>query len=591
MIFTSGPLTRNQVASESFKRRGANNCAPCSVGEVRCGPVPTTRTTTILDVVSIFYAFIIGLVIQRAPDAKTLKNIFTITPASFFRLFPMPSMAVSLSSPNETSVAKLTALGFSEQSQGRLRFYVGPSSESTIRDVVVVPGVQPDTYAPRGYASLNGVMTLEIINKALFYAFQIAQILDTITASVIPKASGFVIDETNYSQLPNGIFFPYFDGLLLADRGSTITDFITIFSRTLGDNVRAIMDNTETLVSGWPSVANTAGGRAASHAIWCLKQSLAGGFAIRPVMIANEYSGCVFFGKVAFFHLGKVVGPSAGETISSEIASLMSHNRALETIAGILSNLGDYVDPHSLVSVRTIHRFCRDVSFTDKAAAEFRAALKETRFTETMWALGDHEKIAAATKAIANEVWLPNEVPMYCSPDAVMTKDHTYSALAAFGVRSFSFTSKEVRSTMQFSLQNYRKLKEPGSLAGVPVFLFPLQEAYELWKVFLNDHTVKFTHKGVDKAGKLRVSRTGGILPFTSKTTVDCCESLEARFRQKKRKAESDDRGEGGSGSRDTERAVKRIKTFGGLFAPASAGATFEVHDEDMQDDDAFFGF
>jgi len=508
----------------------------------------------------------------------------------------------------DTVLEKLVALGFSKQSTGKYNYFRGPSTNEAIRGVTPL-GVINDCHTPQGCASMDGILALAIMNRVVnaYFTIMSAHSVDSnpfdqdseeddTTIKVTP-ATPFAITESLEGIPDFGTFLPYFDGLCLPDRAYPVTSFIRMFSRLLGKNAAEISNASSVLMSGWVSLHNTPAGRAMSHIIFCIEQSLEGQFAVKPVLLNSEYTGCVFVGRNVGFQNGpKFVIPINKVKLAEEIQSFMSHESTLVEIAGILTAIkrdsnGMKIDVPAaqIQSPRHLHELLRDRSIDGPTASKLRTLTLKLKFRDTLYDPLNPSYIALAVKAITKKEFLPVTAPFAYRTDALFTKDPILSTLAAFGIRAPSLIGQGNKVVLRITPKMYETVKG-GNLVGIPIFFKPLQEAFEDWVRVLADGVVRFSEKGKDKMGRMKVAGVALSIPFETGDAKSILADIvrgTPKVADKRKQREDEDTNDAQVG--DAERIKRRRSKGYGLmnFAPLE-GIPSGSGIEEVADDDPF---
>jgi len=606
MIFTAVPLLRSQTTSRQFSDYGANGLAPGEVGQVRISAMRTSPLSALMSHYLVAWAYVASALTSKAVQLDTAVNI--ISTSVVIDLFVRPPMVVTLKGRlTEAIENQITALGFSRQSSGKYNFFKGPATDAAIRGLAGI-GVETDSYCPQGNASIDGIMALSILNRIIRGAFGFLASAATALKSPLSDAEQVEFNMGDFAITAGsdittvGVFIPYFDGLVLPDRSCTVRLFLHRFSLILGKNAAEIGLASRTVSSGWNSLHNTPSGRAISHAMFCIDLALSAGYQMKPVFLNNEYQGCVFIGtRVAFLNGSRAVTPSSVADLVKEVTGMQSHDSALSSIAETLAacSLEEGKDSPPLSaevikSPRILHNLIRERCLDASDQAKIRTQILRLKFRETLWDTSNPSHIALAFKAITSREFLPSTAPFAHKTDALFTKEHIFSTLAAFGIKAPSLIGTGNTMTLRVKGNMYTSVTSPGNLPGVPIFIKPLQEAYEDWDKLLRDEVVSFSHKGKDKLGRIKVSNLGMFIPSDSQDGKAIIAGLTAMSSRKRKRVETEDLKDGPSiDKEDVDREKKRrLKGLGvlGLAPLLPAGVSISASTlpagEPMEEDD-----
>jgi len=519
-VYTSAALGQNKTPSQLFSSFGATG-APGPIAETRVSMFNNAPTVHLRYALTLLWAFIAAMVTTKEVDATTASYDLPVSTTTF-DILPRPTMVITIQDRSpETKRQALINAGFAEQSNGKFKYWRGPSTDQAIQ-VAVSQGVTPDAYAPGNTCSVNGIIAFSIINRLLHHTFRILAKIDTlsptsmISPSHVPAISSLddqpFLTESSLDELPEkGYFFAYFAGLLLDDRATSLRILGHHFGNMFGKGTRKV-ETFKVFHSGWQSLADTAAGKAISHMLFCIDQAVSVGCKLRPVFLAGEYAGCVFYSSQVGVIVGNTFVPPVPQSDLHEgVELLMSHESAINKVVEIINSL-DMADdedsvvlaPGHLIHPRDIHDALRIRVLTPEKQVQLQLQLRKLRFRQELWEPTNARHVSSAVDLICRGEFPSRDIPFNLRLDAVWTKKPIYSVLAAFNVKAPSLRG-ETGISMALGRDMYSKVAKPGRLAGIPVFAKAHDKALEDYEGILRDRQVWFAHKGADRAGFLKV--------------------------------------------------------------------------------------
>lgn len=527
-VFTTQPLSRSQTTSQEFKDYGIQNAAPASIGNVRVNIMSTICSPGILFHYALLWAFSGSYLLGKTiPVNATIKT--TDTNKVTDKLFENPPVVVTFAGRrNETQETKLAELSFLPQSANRYSFYKGPANDTAIRALVAM-GADTECYAPYGACNLAGIFALSIFNRLLTASLGFVSLWTNDGKLGLPEenVSGATWNKdfkiTSKNDLPEkGVFFPYFDGLLLPDKAETPRIFIGIFSRALGRTPDELKSACGLISRGWPSVSTTATGLALSHLVFIMDLSIKAGCGMRPIFLEREYKGCVLLGTGFGLTIDNVIHTSYGkDAMIAELSLISRHEVNLAALAALLSTIkpigedkNEAVLPENISSGRSLHYYIKERNFETAQQTEIRELVQGLRFEETFWEVTDRRRVATAVTTILKGTWLPEAAPFCYKSAALFTKEPILSTCAAFGLKAPSLLGIGNNAALSISKNGkfYTDFKA-ASIRGTPIFAKPVQQAYEDWKQLKKSKVITLKHGGNDKNGKAKIFQMTMMVP------------------------------------------------------------------------------
>jgi len=166
MIFTATNLSRSQTTSQMFKDNGAENMAPCPVGEARVTLMRARVTEAVVVAYSFLWAAVAAYLLgQDVPLGKACNALDKTVTTKWLVNIP-PILVTFLGKTGDDKKEKLTDMGFQPQSQNKYQFFKGPASAKNVHDLLGL-GAQADAYSVYGTVNINGYLTLVTMNRVL----------------------------------------------------------------------------------------------------------------------------------------------------------------------------------------------------------------------------------------------------------------------------------------------------------------------------------------------------------------------------------------------------------------------------------------
>lgn len=609
-IYTSGPLPMNRQTSQQFASFGATG-APASVGNLRLSMVYTTFRAARAIKLALFSNYIASVITKSTANSNMLQLPPTKIP---FDLAGRPELIITMPpKSSEASLSALEAAGFSSRTNGRFRYYSGPSTDAAL-DAALKAGASTDAFSPGNCVSVNGLVLYTIMSRVLFHAFIVFDQMITPTKihqkdddpsyfapyTTLVSEDSFKITRSNLDTvLPTkGFFFPYFDGLLLPDNGHSLGFFCMKFSSLLGTKPNAVAEAMKTFGSGWSTLSNTSAGKCYSHILFCMEIAFMSHCFIRPVYLANTYAGSVFYTGDNIVTVGsRIHVPCDMAALKEQILVLESHDVTLRAICDLLEDLPREneqeplkIDPALLTHPRMLHDLFRKLTIGPDTQTKIAPLLRKLQFEQKLWDVTNPKHVQSAVRLISSKTFPDESVPFNIRLDAIYSKQPIFSVLAAFGNKAPSLRGSGSQIVRRIGPKFYESIDKPGRLVGIPIFAKSHQEAKEDWERIHAEATVFFDTKGKDKEGKLRVKNVTAMIPFDTDEARGIMVSLN--LVTKKRKAEDTEK-EGTEvvatqAEIDQRANAKKRKQMGfgllGITAGLSqtAGVGMDVDDEDI---------
>jgi len=134
MIFTASNLARSQSTSQMFKDNGAENMAPCPVGDARVTLMRARVKESVVVVYSFLWAVIAAFLLGEDIDVGKACNALSKTVTVKWLVKIPPIIVTFASKTGDDKKEKLAGMGFQAQSQNKYQFYKGPATAENVHD-------------------------------------------------------------------------------------------------------------------------------------------------------------------------------------------------------------------------------------------------------------------------------------------------------------------------------------------------------------------------------------------------------------------------------------------------------------------------
>jgi len=585
MIFTATQVLRSQTSSQEFKAYGAENLAPAVVSASRIVAFPTdphgfARRQVLGDHFNRMVAIRAGLTVGETFLSSAVASKHHLLSE---KLFSIPDAVSTMKNPTETTIAKFVEAGYRKVTSGRYQYFQGPSAYDSMKKVAALGG-EIYSFAPAEKVSIGGASAAVIIRRLLFYAFNVTcenfDVSQEFLTDTLPKDMTHPIQFAEDSRL-TGHFLPYFDGLLIPDK-DIIIRFMTLFTRNLGDNAGSIKNTTTILLRGWTSLAFTSSGKKASHMMFVLSLAVEGGFRTRPVFTRGEYVGMLLIGNGTILKGAEVYTPDTAKTLTEEIRSISGHDNALIEIAELISGVPIFktgaiskISADDLTTPRRIHIELAKRKFSPETEVAITKQLPFLRFKQKFFEISDDSHLAQVLTAMGSKKSaLDPDAPCDYLGGHMFTRKKILSALLAFGplapapqIAAGSNVSVRVSSSLPTANHS------GGHLGGIPLFIRPIQEAYEEWTSVKKNGTISFFSRGKDRNGRMKVrnlARSVTVDDPLSKQVLAAYVKLAGKKRKRDADEDEPEQSEKTTRFNDEARKAKKVRVneeTEGLFA------------------------
>jgi hypothetical protein len=605
MIYTSVPLTKQQVTSSVFSDHGNGNEAPGAVSDSRISTITNFICFNMIINLQYLWAFTASFLLGK--PVKVNSSVTAAQQKTDFTLFEDPPLIVTFRGKvTEDMVAQLSDIGFTRQTLNKYSFYKGPASDSAVHKLVSMGG-QADAYSPYGTVNIEGYACLGVMNRVLHGALGFLASWTKTTGLLVQKSDAEVSKSSwkDYAITKSdgvsgkGHFFPYFDGLVTPDKAFPPRFFVDTFGKLLNSEGKGMLNATKIIQSGWVSLSTTPPGLQLSHLLFGVSLCISNpGITLKPVILFNDYTGFVLEGEgLVVFKGTEAHYPVAADVLTKEISGMNAHDNAIDKIAKLMSELPLEGSPDKtqevlaevLTSQRQIHIYLKNRNIPSTRLAELKSLIDATRFREKYWDTTDRVKIAAAIDAICDRRFLTADAPFCLKSAAMFTKDPTFSTLAAFGLTAISLkgTGNNASFPVTRGGRFYKDFKQ-ASLQGIPIFTKPLQTAYEDMTDLLSSGIISFKHSGNDKHGIARVMAQTSMIPHDTtqaKRIIDALVGTCVKEKEKKRKTEDDGEIDNAEEKRKVKKTKTDLKASAGLSALLLGGGAPEASTSAGTDD------
>jgi hypothetical protein len=558
MLFTSTTAPFRQTPSLQFKEKGDTDGFP---GVCESAHIYTTHEAP-GSTWPIYRAMIPSIVVaslNRGPSSVTSQAVWRV---AYPVINTPPMIGISFNNLTEAAQATVEGLGFVPDAHGRFKYFRGTTKPSEILTLYNL-GARVNTFVPVGVADLEG-MEAYVISSRILAAIKAAIPTDyTMQIPISQDGSTFVSNsqeiggafrlpamedlvmigapmaydlkddqrlstlkaaknfKKTYPSAKKGIFMPYFQGLVLPDKAFVPSFLIDNFSSLFGTDSDEVKQTSQTLWSGWSTLASTQVGLQLQHQAYCLKISLIIGCKIISFIPGGVYQGSILINgpeDLKFHKRGKEYTPIEIDALIKELKEYDSQEELLTELTVIINAIpllsedssieGNTlsIKPASIKSARTIHNILRGLKFVEEDKVKIRAILKKINFPTKFLDPRNPEDLIKVFRIAGSKEFLADTEPMSVLDDAIFSRDPINSAFAAFGATAPSFYDDQgtaipiLRRTGetkdQYGSYELSKRKTPqGDLmlpkGLIPVFIKSSQQASADFKEMLRSNAIR----------------------------------------------------------------------------------------------------
>jgi hypothetical protein len=121
------------------------------------------------------WALVLATIKQVAVDFSSASGMPSTT--STYDLSPRPALVITISPKSSENKARaLETAGFTARSNGRYKYFVGPSTDLGL-SAAVQEGVAVGAFAPGNAVSMNGLILFSVMSHILYHAFVVLKTL------------------------------------------------------------------------------------------------------------------------------------------------------------------------------------------------------------------------------------------------------------------------------------------------------------------------------------------------------------------------------------------------------------------------------
>nr|WNH24527.1 hypothetical protein [Heterobasidion ambi-like virus 15] len=690
MLFTSAPLTANAKPSTIFKERGNASDSPSSVSDLTIMGLKDEFNELYSRFVSNISSHMMATSIQRFVQGMNGYN-YLAQAKGFPSIVSSPTIGLVFRNHNDEQLQNdLNHIGFSKESKGKVIYYRGAITMQNVATVMSL-GSEISPYVPFGLTNLEGfsayMATARILEGALKTIY-LPQFVDGVAVSppsyirtaldtsskqtsesgkpkllgsnktykhaneIFGRQDGHVIAaggvrkdlsvnsifacvdqnvalweiDAKHVDYP-GLFLPYYDTLLVADKTFVPNFIVTTFPLLLGESVESRAKMSITLKRGWISLGQTPSGILLSHIAFGLQ--LAIGTGAKPVIVRGlknrEYIGMALLGEK--FRVvkdgGHIFKPITKEALALEIENYDGHEALMEQLASILSKIdlnagaAETVIGEELTSPRLVRKYilARNANMDNALKRDIRNILTRLKFSQTYYDPSNSAQVVKAIYNITHNKDWPLDAPLILTSEAMFTTDILHSILAAFGFRCPAFYDLAGTATIVLSPQSEEakllsnrtesktikktdKDKKSKTTTkdvkvfpyGLPVLVMDASHAVESWRRIQDEGTLRYRRNAQGNFSGTPLSLKEGDFEKVSKYLAKYAKEVQ----QKKKRSRDDDEEEvkrgasaGKRAKKDTEAITDMFETFGLVVSTAGRKtAALERDDADAPGDD-----
>lgn len=594
LFFTSLPSPRSQATSDIFRQYGITGEIAAPIRECRVSPVsvPTTFLGRILPPVIINAIKVAHFKSELTLAGPSFKNVLN-EPVRLHEIFLYPDVTTSFGKSDmaEDIQAIMTSLNFRKESAQGRHYYKGPPNPDSIMKIAMRGGAM-DTFAPFGATNFHGFSTLRNLQRLLLSVCAIwpkplttssdpGHLIDlntwkTASSTRFSSSKLYIIkDFADLAEGEDGLSFPYFDGLVRADKTSVPSIVTRYFLELMGDSQEQAMEAFRIFQNGWLSLSTTPQGLALSHFAVIIDIALRTGAKPYILMPGKVYGGVLLVGKGLQVLKGNRVYKALPFTkVKEDLLQLDTHSRSLIEIANIINPMlfgaqtDLFLDGLSISSPRMLHNLIRHLKIDFETQKAIRKAILGLKFRPGHWDPLNSKHILQAVKTISLGEFLPDEIPMLAQTEILMTKDPILSTLAAFGTSAPTIVGKGASYAIVIKGKKTLLPSMPGGLQlqGFPIFVKPIQEAHEDWVSVKTTSTISYKlrqHQGSAPT----IQGLGKTIPFSEggDTLNEYISVFSTKAKASKEKSNKRGREDKDDGEDEKKRASKKSKSVHGL--------------------------
>jgi hypothetical protein len=258
-------------------------------------------------------------------------------------------------------------------------------------------------------------------------------------------------------EMNNSVFFPYFRGMLLADKDTSFQVFRSLFQDLLAPTVEANIRLMGRIRSGLRQLAFSQSGIVLSHIYRCISiAEEVWGSKITVVLNGNSYAGCFVTGKFKVHGQGKVLLPddisedlkrvNLLESQAGEICALIN---AVESTTGQRPyNFPKETFMKSRSALRAFNSLDTNLFHSSEVLVTVKAKLEDMEFNDvfpppTMNALLDAVKFMST-----GDVAVLRDYPAYLGGGVLASNTRTWEALSLFGPKAPTCNTGDKKGTI-----------------------------------------------------------------------------------------------------------------------------------------------
>jgi len=314
-----------------------------------------------------------------------------------------------------------------------------------------------------------------------------------------------------------GIFFPYFHGMLLPDKSLLVHVFSRLFFQMMGKDFESASRLWMKIRPGLRNISYSDAGRALSHLYAGIDISSKTGSKITAVVQSGRYHGFVLQGDVKIHLYGQLYEPVDSLKLFQEIGLVNRHDENLRKIISEIHSITDMdgVQKYHLTmgSVNTSRRLANtiygidEVDMTPERKKVLSEFLENLSFGDKYAPLTEASVLAAAAYIQSGDLNALSQFPAYIGTNYVFNSSRVAIALGIFGPRapSFNFVTKgqtfvfpgeSVRGDPNLQVKDGKRV-----LRYIPFASEPVRLAVAQWESAFNNgqFTIPFARKNRDE--------------------------------------------------------------------------------------------
>lgn len=274
-------------------------------------------------------------------------------------------------------------------------------------------------------------------------------IMDGAVLSAKPSPHKSSYNYGSPSDVPNkpGLFFPYFDGLMVPDTAFIRDVVSSLFFRNLGSEGVSCQDAWKAFRTDIATLSQTTSGGIITHILAGCRLALQGQARLFLVFDVETYKGFCLLGDQFNIHIGRsCIVPVSADLLKDELSKVVTKSASAQALSELLDKylaLGEECHVDNLISSSSyladkLDQVANSGEIPTEEMKEMSLALSRLHFQKKFLSISP-TNILQALACVATET-VDDSVPFYIPLTGWKgISTPTYKALARFGPNSISF--------------------------------------------------------------------------------------------------------------------------------------------------------